>query len=397
MQGAENFTIVRPCNGYFAIINIAAKLTEYQKAKLFQLSLESVVRSLLLIWNWEKLSEESQGSGEYVAISSLPKSELEARLAQPTRTWNVALALGDVGLYSAATEGLRKSIAAYKKVLGEPHPQATESEYGITPLGLAARNGYIELVRLLLAKDGIDPDLEDWYGRTPLSHASETGHKAIVELLLETGRININSRDMNHRTPLFYAAVCEHEAVVNLILQCSAAVEQQDIFRQTPLSYATWLGHDAVTKLLLQGTDAGLNKADMDFLGCTNGQERFYVYPWDGHAGVVNLALKMGSEAPHRLNQASGKFLNKSLNRYDALNLAAENGLEVVVKMLLHGRVDNLHLEAPLERAVENGHEAVVYLMLETGIDCDKAEPFWLDPAACGLEEGAQCSSKSTG
>jgi hypothetical protein len=89
VQGAENFTIVRPCNGYFAIINIAPKFSEYQKAKLFQLSLESVVRDLPLIWNWEKLSEESQVSGEYDAISSPPKSELEARLAQPTRTWNL--------------------------------------------------------------------------------------------------------------------------------------------------------------------------------------------------------------------------------------------------------------------------------------------------------------------
>lgn len=175
VQGAKELTIVRPCNGHFAIIQITAHFPEDLIDSDLQLSRESAIRDFLLIWNWEKLSEESQGSGEYDAIFSLPKSELEARLAQPTRNWNVALALGDLRWYSAATERLRKAIAAYKEVLGELHPQAMESEYGITPLGLAARNGYTEVVHLLLAKDGIDPDLEDWYGRTPLSHASETG------------------------------------------------------------------------------------------------------------------------------------------------------------------------------------------------------------------------------
>ena len=40
------------------------------------------------------------------------------------------------------------------------------------------------MVKLLLAKDGIDPDLKDsQYGQTPLSWAAQNGHEAVVKLL----------------------------------------------------------------------------------------------------------------------------------------------------------------------------------------------------------------------
>jgi ankyrin repeat protein len=40
--------------------------------------------------------------------------------------------------------------------------------------------GYKAVVKLLLAKDGVDPDSD---GQTPLSWAAENGHKAVVKLL----------------------------------------------------------------------------------------------------------------------------------------------------------------------------------------------------------------------
>ena len=39
------------------------------------------------------------------------------------------------------------------------------------------------VVRLLLARDDVDPDSKDNYGRTPLSRATANGHEAVVKLL----------------------------------------------------------------------------------------------------------------------------------------------------------------------------------------------------------------------
>jgi ankyrin repeat protein len=47
----------------------------------------------------------------------------------------------------------------------------------------AAENGHEAMVRLLLTRDGVDPDSKDVYGQTPLSWAATNGHEAVVKLL----------------------------------------------------------------------------------------------------------------------------------------------------------------------------------------------------------------------
>jgi hypothetical protein len=75
--------------------------------------------------------------------------------------------------------------AAVKLLLAKDgvDPDSKDSRYGRTPLWWAARNGHEAVVKLLLAKDGVDPDSKDVYGQTPLSWAARNGHKAVVKLL----------------------------------------------------------------------------------------------------------------------------------------------------------------------------------------------------------------------
>jgi ankyrin repeat protein len=404
LQGAQKPTIIRLRHNYFVIIKIAPILPEHMETELSELSEESVVRDILLIWNWEKYSEKSQVSGKYDVMMSPPIAELEARLANPTRIWNVALILGDLEKYSEAEEMLQEAIAEYKNVLGGEHLDTQESQYGMTPLGLAARNGYTEAMDLLLAKDGVNLDLQDWYGRTPLSHAAEHGHEAVVKLLLETCRVNVNSRDMNYRTPLFYAAVGEHEAVVKLPLKSNAAVDQNDVFDQTPLPYATWLGHKAIVKLLLEDkAHVSTDKADIDLTDYKDSQSRFSVAPWNGHEAVVKQVLKMGSKARARLIYKYEPVMENGHNTHKRcvklpgkdgpLSLAAENGLEVVVKMLLETGMANVESknsngQTPLSLAAQNGHEAVVKMLLETGMVNIESEDFGRTPLSLASAYG---------
>ena len=56
---------------------------------------------------------------------------------------------------------------------------------GRTPLAWAARNRHEEVVKMLLGREEVDPDVPDNDGQTPLSFAAEYGSKGVLQILLE--------------------------------------------------------------------------------------------------------------------------------------------------------------------------------------------------------------------
>ena len=72
---------------------------------------------------------------------------------------------------------------------------------GWTPLHFAARDGYKEIVELLIAK-GADVNAKDNDGgTTPLHHAASYGRNEVVELLIAKGA-DVNAKDNYGGTPL---------------------------------------------------------------------------------------------------------------------------------------------------------------------------------------------------
>jgi ankyrin repeat protein len=55
---------------------------------------------------------------------------------------------------------------------------------GQIPLSRAAERGRCTIVKLLLAKDGIDRDSEDDLGRTPFRWAIESGHESVMKMFI---------------------------------------------------------------------------------------------------------------------------------------------------------------------------------------------------------------------
>lgn len=81
------------------------------------------------------------------------------------------------------------------------HLPKLNSQYGRTLLSFVAREGYGDIIKLLL--ETVNPDLKDRStGRTPLSWAAKNRHEAVIKLLLETGKAEANSKDRHGRTPL---------------------------------------------------------------------------------------------------------------------------------------------------------------------------------------------------
>ncbi|KAF2183575.1 ankyrin [Zopfia rhizophila CBS 207.26] len=133
------------------------------------------------------------------------------------------------GVHLAAYFGLREAIIA---LLNSGHDPDIKDTYGWTPLLWAARNGHEAVVKLLLAKDVVDPDSEDTYfGQTPLSWAAERGQEAVVKLLLAKDGVTLNSKVNGGRTPLSRAAEWGREAVVKLLLEKEGVdPDSKDIF-----------------------------------------------------------------------------------------------------------------------------------------------------------------------
>jgi hypothetical protein len=190
LQGASKPPIIRLCKDHFAVVVIAATpLNESGSfGRLeFSKSILHFQRDVLLVWDWEKLLGESQDQEEYETLIKTPsqvpehsKAELGDHLDKSTRTWNVAVVLGDLERYEKAEERLPEAI---EMAFGTEHLHTLKSQHGLTPLSWAAGNGYDTVVAQLMAKDSVNLDLKDsHFSRTPLLWAAWNGHEGIVKL-----------------------------------------------------------------------------------------------------------------------------------------------------------------------------------------------------------------------
>lgn len=115
----------------------------------------------------------------------------------------------------------------------------------------AARIGYIEKMRELLAKGIIDPTARDAFDRTPLHWAATQGYAVAAEVLLEFGA-DPNTRDKFGRTPLYLAAQRGRAEIVRILLEHGADPNAGDKSGLTPLHRAVSSGRVRVVEILLK-------------------------------------------------------------------------------------------------------------------------------------------------
>ena len=267
---------------------------------------------------------------------------------------------------------------------------ATTDAGGFTPLILAAHEGHEELVNLFLERSGGNVNSKDNFRRNALDHAISQKHEAVAKLLINTPGVDINSKSKSGCTPLWTAAENGMTEIVNLLMKMkSVDVNVRGECGETPLSVASGRGHAAVVALLLQADSIDINTT------CDFGQNPLIRAAWGGHEEVVKLLLDTGaldvnsvdkhgntpfSSAIANHNQFLAQLLLYRGAHYDTKNIEGKTPLAIAsahgssggMSLILRrndvdlNSVDN-EGQTPLSRAFNNGHEDVAKLLLEAG------------------------------
>lgn len=143
----------------------------------------------------------------------------------------------------------------------------TATRRGMTPLHIAAREGRVEIAKLLIAKESaIDARTQEKGGMTPLHVAVLRGHAALVELLLTHAADPNPSMIENGTTapPLYFAVIQGRVDLTALLLESGADVNVQcstpDV-DAPPLFFAVFRNDLETAKLLIAArADVNLRK-----------------------------------------------------------------------------------------------------------------------------------------
>ncbi|MFV0948936.1 ankyrin repeat domain-containing protein [Wolbachia endosymbiont of Nasonia giraulti] len=131
-----------------------------------------------------------------------------------------------------------------------------------TPLHLAIKEGNEKIVEALLNK-GADVNLRDKSESTPLHLAIKKGNENIVKALLAVDRINVDLQDKSESTPLCLAAEKGKMKIVEALLAKKPSIDLPNKYGDTPLYVAARGHHKKIVRALLEkGADPLLGNRD---------------------------------------------------------------------------------------------------------------------------------------
>jgi ankyrin repeat protein len=274
-------------------------------------------------------------------------------------------------LHLAAAEGHLEIV----QLLMEQRFDINATINGFTPLHRAACGGHASVVEFLLNHKAIDIKCEGRYGLTPLHLAARNGKVQAVRLLLSHIDFDVGQNNRDEVTPLHLAAGHGHLEVVQLLLQHphhqdSRCPNSQGHF---PLQWAALRGHWEVAQVLL----------DHECMHKTRGvtvqvQEKSHT-----PSEILKRLLEHPDFSDINLHNMMGHHYSKGL-----LHAAIRDGNHDCVRILLcHSEIDvNLGeiwcLTTPLILAAELGRTDAVELLLQhKNIDINKRTGYTFETA----------------
>ena len=166
-------------------------------------------------------------------------------------------------VYEAAREGssdltdFLKRLETTVQTKTALETKTKDGSHFVTPLIIAAHNGHLNSVKILLQygadiEDRGTLEIEDQVieGCTPLWAAAAFGRLDVVKLLIERNA-DVESRTSTGSTPLRVAAYEGHIDIVRCLVERGADVNARNDYESTPLMAACYYGHVSVVTYLI--------------------------------------------------------------------------------------------------------------------------------------------------
>ncbi|KAJ7576491.1 ankyrin repeat-containing domain protein [Mycena floridula] len=228
-----------------------------------------------------------------------------------------------------------------------------------SPLKLAAKLGYVDIVDLLLKHPGIDPNWKGG-GHTPLAHAIGRGHLQVVDLLLQHSDIQPNLMSGPRqwadweRPPLSYAVQERSMGMVKRLLQHpDVDINSEDSKGWTPLSWAVFCDYEEVVEFLLQHPHIQPDIPDK------MGRTPLMMAAMKGHESSFHLLFQS-----HRVSRDLVSSDNVGLLAYAACG-GDQNIVHQVLELTSSSGCKDCCLCTPLSYAAVEGYQDIVELLLE--------------------------------
>eukprot|EP00941_MAST-03F_sp_MAST-3F-sp1_P005590 g5590.t1 len=212
---------------------------------------------------------------------------------------------------------------------------------GSTILMMACHFVHMDLVRHLLARNGVNVNQGNKWGRTALHLASKEGHIEVVKAILSHPKTNVNQANDPGQNAFHLASTYGHLKVVKAILSHPkfTNANHADKYGSTALHFASEDGHIEVVKAILSHPKfTNANQVDV------YEQTALHKAILSGHIEVAMAIL------------SHPKFTNVNqvdTDRNTALHLASEEGhIEVVKAILSHPKFTNVNQKESKLRGV---------------------------------------------
>lgn len=287
-------------------------------------------------------------------LSQFALSKSHAPLSE--RELMEAAARGDTALHAAVRQGHPRVV---RYLLEHDARASLANRHGETPLLVAAGNGNVGLVKLLLANAADPNTLEQDNRRNRLALAKHAigrnsvlivavakGYEEVARALIEAGAV-VDYRGFMGKTPLYVAVENGRRNLVRLLLAQGADANIESLTGRSPLMAAAKTGnHRIVADLLHHGANVNAIEApelgyarEVQAGGAGTGMTALMFAARGGHDKVVVQLLQAGAQA--NIHNSDGE---------SAQDMAADAGYDDIVQLLSPGSA----LDSVTFNAIEN-------------------------------------------